>query len=238
MIARIDDLVVDYPGYGSVLRGISLSIAAGEIVAAIGASGAGKTTLAHVLADGAAPAGATASWSRFEPAARAALIEQEARESLHPLLRVTAQLRDCLPRAGARSARAAAVARLLGEVGLEADVHGRRYPHQLSGGEAQRVAVARALALEARLLLADEITSGLDAVATARVLGLIRRLAESRGMACLIVTHDLDVCRRADRVLVLSEGTVVEEGTPEAVLSSPRDEYTRELVASARERLL
>lgn len=238
MITRVEDLRVDYPGYGTVLRGVSLSIRAGEIVAAIGASGAGKTTLAHVLADGAAPPGATASWARFEPAARAALIEQEARESLHPLLRVATQLRDCLPRTAARSARASAVARLLGEVGLEVDVHGRRYPHELSGGEAQRVAVARALALEARLLLADEITAGLDAVATARVLEFIRRLAHSRGMACLLVTHDLDVCRRADRVLVLSEGMVVEEGAPVAVLSRPREEYTCELVASATERLL
>lgn len=236
MITRVENLRVRYRDHGTVLSGVSLELREGEIIAVIGASGAGKTTLAHLLADGTAPVGAAAEWGLLEPAFPAALVEQEARESLHPLLRVTTQLRDCLPRK--EKNRDATVAALLEEVGLNAAVHGRRYPHELSGGEAQRVAIARALAMEARLLVADEITAALDAVATARALRLIRRLVSERRMGCLIVTHDLDVCRTAHRVLVLAEGQVVEAGDPETLLSKPRRPYTRELVASVRERLL
>jgi peptide/nickel transport system ATP-binding protein len=240
MIAEVSGLEVGYPVSGRAaaggpvvaLSGVSVAVQEGEVLAVLGASGSGKTTLARVFARAAGELGADIRWTRFASARRPALIEQHSRESLHPLLRIATQLRDCLP-AGADPQE------VLAAVGLDRNAHGRRYPHQLSGGEAQRVAIARALALEADLIVADEITANLDVIATSRVLESIRRIVSERHVGCLIVTHDLDVCRAvADRVLVIEEGRVLEEGSTREVLTAPRAAFTRELVASAGERLL
>lgn len=237
MIAEVSGLEVRYsarsagadPVPAPALGGVSVGVGAGEVLAVLGASGSGKTTLARVFAGAARELGASVAFERFSRPRRPALIEQEARESLHPLLRVGAQLRDCLP-AGGESAE------LLQAVGLDPAVHGRRYPHELSGGEAQRVAIARALALEADLIVADEITAALDAIATARILAIIRRIVDEKRVGCLLVTHDLGVCRAvADRLVVLAGGRIVEEGRPREVLAHPHRAHTRELVAAARE---
>lgn len=243
MIAEVSALEVRYgarprgparraaaaPVPAPALTGVSVGVRAGEVLAVLGASGSGKTTLARVFAGAAEELGAAVAFERFSRPRRPALIEQEARESLHPLLRVGVQLRDCLA-ADSESAE------LLRAVGLDPAVHGLRYPHELSGGEAQRVAIARALALEADLLVADEITAALDAIATARILGILRRIVDANRVGCLLVTHDLGVCRAvADRLVVLAAGRIVEEGRPREVLAHPHGAHTRELVAGARE---
>jgi ABC-type glutathione transport system ATPase component len=108
-----------------------------------------------------------------------------------------------------------------------------RYPHQVSGGQAQRFAIALALALHADVLLADEPTSALDVTVQAEVVGLLRKVREERGTAILFISHDLAVIGQlADRVIVMRRGEVVESGSVRDVLLAPRADYTRELVAA------
>lgn len=136
-------------------------------------------------------------------------------------------------RAGAAGARERAI-ELLRTVGLEpAEEFIDRYPYQLSGGQRQRVAIARALAVEPELLVADEPTSMLDVSIRAGILGLLAQLKRERGLAILLITHDLASARfLSDRILVLFRGRVVEEGPSDAVISSPSHPYTRALLAS------
>jgi ABC-type dipeptide/oligopeptide/nickel transport system ATPase component len=109
----------------------------------------------------------------------------------------------------------------------------RRYPHEISGGQAQRFAIALAIALGAEAILADEPTSALDVTVQAEVIGVLRRLREERGLALLIVSHDLAlVSTIADRVLVMKDGEVVESGPAAQVLATPVHPYTRELLAA------
>jgi ABC-type glutathione transport system ATPase component len=134
-----------------------------------------------------------------------------------------------------RAQRAGRVADLLAEVGLE-DAHARRYPHQLSGGQRQRVIVARALAVEPRLLILDEPTSALDVTVQARVLALIERLRRERGLAYLLISHNLAIVDRlCERCVVLRDGIVVEAGPTAQVLDDPQDPHTKALRAAVPE---
>ena len=139
-----------------------------------------------------------------------------------------------------RMARGAAlrerVGRLLGDVGLSS-AHLNRYPHELSGGQAQRVVIARALATGPRLLVLDEPTSALDIVVQAQILNLLVELRDEHGLTYLLISHDLSVVRHlSDRIGVMYLGRIVEEGPAEALLESPRHPYTRALLASTRGR--
>ena len=135
------------------------------------------------------------------------------------------------------AARRARVERALADVGLtEAQFHGllSRYPHEFSGGQRQRLAVARALIVQPRLLVLDEPTSALDVTVQKQVLGLLQRLQRDRGLSYLLITHDMRVIRAmAHEVLVMRSGEIVESGTVREVLESPRHDYTRTLVAAA-----
>jgi peptide/nickel transport system ATP-binding protein len=132
-----------------------------------------------------------------------------------------------VPTAAELNAKARA---LLQQVSLPADF-ARRYPHELSGGQRQRVGIARAIALEPDLIVADEIVSGLDVSTQARILILLRELRARLGMGMIFVTHDLSVVRvLCDRVVVMREGRVVEEGPTEAVFARPQHPYTRALL--------
>ena len=124
------------------------------------------------------------------------------------------------------------VAALLRRVGLDPKRMGRR-PTAFSGGQRQRIALARALAMNPRLLLADEALSALDIRTQARILALLREIREERKLALLLITHDLALAAEAgDRVIVLRHGKIVEQGPASQVMNSPRHEYTRELLAA------
>ncbi|MFD0469276.1 ABC transporter ATP-binding protein [Nonomuraea thailandensis] len=195
-----------------VLDGVSLSAAAGECVAVLGRSGSGKTTLARCVAGLHRPtSGAVTLDGRPLPRrlpARARDVQyvfQDARASFDPYRSVSAQVaRTAVRLRGAAPQEAAAAARLmLARAGLDERTAARR-PAELSGGELQRAALARALLAEPKVLICDEITSGLDALVQASILDLLDELRRDLGLTLLLISHDMDVVARlADRVLEL-----------------------------------
>lgn len=248
-LLAVDDLTVRYRRRGeaadfAALDGVSLSVADGEMVAVVGGSGSGKTTLGRavlglapvsrgaVLLDGLDPfAASRAERQAFRRISQ--LVFQDPYSSLDPRMRVREIVGEALRNLPelSRSERGARVAAMLEDVGLTALAD--RFPHQMSGGQRQRVAIARALVSRPRFVVADECVSALDATIQAQVLTLFQSLQARDGFACLFITHDLGVVEQiADRVIVMRDGRVVEEGALDAVLDAPCDPFTRELLAA------
>jgi peptide/nickel transport system ATP-binding protein len=226
-----------------------LEIGRGEIVGLAGESGSGKSITALAILGLARFAGARVTGSialegrelleladrqlRHVRGRRIAMIMQSPRAALNPTLRLGQLFERTLRLHGvARSELRARTIDGMQSVLLD-PVLLDRYPHQVSGGQAQRFAIALALALHADVLLADEPTSALDVTVQAEVIGLLRRIRDERGTAMLFISHDLAVIGElADRVAVMRRGEVVEVGGARDVLVSPRAEYTRELIAA------
>ncbi|MFG2426719.1 dipeptide ABC transporter ATP-binding protein [Streptomyces sp. NPDC048590] len=228
--------------YGSraAVQEVSFSLHAGETVGLVGESGSGKSTVARIAMGLLSPDSGTVTlgggpWSELPERRRrplrhrVQLVHQNPYGTLDPRFTVARVLAEALPRHPGRQERAR---ELLGLVGLD-DGHLTRYPHQLSGGQRQRVAIARALAPEPDVLVCDEPVSALDASVQDQILRLLEDLRERLGLAILFISHDLGVIRRiSDRVLVMKDARVVEEGAASSVLSAPRHPYTRALLAA------
>ncbi len=225
----------------TALEDVSLQLHAGERLAVVGESGSGKSTLARLLLALDTPdAGAVAldgapvrpgsprslRWFRR----RVQTVPQDPGRSFNPRMRVgqaVAEPLACLQVHGDHSAR---VAELLVAVGLEPDA-ARRWPHEFSGGQRQRLAIARALAPRPDVLVADEPVSALDVVVRLQVVDLLARLSAAEGLALVVVSHDLGVVQRlCDRVLVLDAGRVVEEGAVGQVFAAPASPVTGRLL--------
>ncbi|GAA3617883.1 ABC transporter ATP-binding protein [Kineosporia mesophila] len=236
-VLRLRNITKDFPvphhrrESRRVLHGVSLDLAEGESVALVGESGSGKSTLLRIAA-GLEPA--TGGTIGSEADARPQLIFQDARASLTPWMPVGAQIAERLALAGvARSDRPGRVAELLEQVGLDPAV-ARSRPRQMSGGQCQRAAIARALASSPRVLLCDEPVSALDATLATQVVELLDNLRRTTGVALLLVTHDLAVAKRiAGRIAVMTEGRIVEEGEVRRVFEAPEHAYTKSLLAAS-----
>jgi peptide/nickel transport system ATP-binding protein len=256
-LLEITDLEVGFPMAGGLLgmvtgrgdqiiavAGVSLTVEAGTTFAIVGESGSGKTTLARAI-NGLVAAGAGSirfegqellglSEADFKPLRRQiAMMFQDPVGSLSPRLTVGALLQEPF-RVHGMSGRDlnAEVERLLNLVGLPPAFAGR-YPHQLSGGQARRVGVARALALEPKLVIADEPTAGLDVSVQGEILNLMNELQERLGIAILIITHNLHVVRHvAHHMAIMYLGRVVEEGATERIFAHPRHPYTLALLSA------
>jgi len=261
-LLRVEGLAKSYPARGSALgrtrgwvhavRAVDLDLRAGETLALVGESGCGKSSVAHCLLGLVPPSAGRASYfpgasqapvELLELSARAwrpwrrdlQIVFQDALGSLNPRHPVGRGIADSLKVFGLASGRAEVrrgVAAALERVGLGAEF-AVRYPHELSGGELQRVALARALAPKPRLLVLDEALSALDLSLQAQMLNLLLDLQRELGLAYLFISHDLSVVRHlADRVAVMYQGGLVEEGTRQEIFDSPAHPYTQALLGA------
>ncbi|WOX15330.1 dipeptide/oligopeptide/nickel ABC transporter permease/ATP-binding protein [Streptomyces sp. N50] len=255
-LLTVDDLAIAYPTPAGELKevvsGVTLSVAAGETLGLVGESGSGKTqtafaalgvlpaeavvTRGSIRLDGRELLGLSERELRAVRGTSIAYVPQEPMSNLDPSCTVGAQLVEGV-RAATPMSRSEArdrVLALLARVGIpEPERTFRSYPHQISGGMAQRVLIAGAVASRPLLLIADEPTTALDVTVQAEILDLLRDLRKELNMAVLLVTHNFgvvaDIC---DRVAVMREGTVVETGTTEELFATPRHPYTRTLLDS------
>lgn len=236
---RFEDVTVRY-GLGrsamTAVEDVSLTVPDGEVLGVVGESGSGKSTLARA-AVGLVPLSAGRITLDGHPVPRRGprpmqMVFQDPYSSLDPRMTLGSSIAEVLPSRMTRRARAAEVGRLLELVHLDPAQAGT-YPARLSGGQRQRVAIARALAGRPRVLIADEITSSLDVLIQGAILNLVRELQAELGLSLLFISHNLAVVRYvASRVAVMHDGRLVEEGSAADVLGSPRDPYTRELLAA------
>jgi microcin C transport system ATP-binding protein len=249
-LLRVADLTVAF-GAKRVVRDVSFELDAGEILALVGESGSGKSltalSLMQLLPHGAVSTGSIvfrnhqiigkdeAALRRFR-GGHVGMIFQEPMTSLNPLMKIGRQIGEAvtLHRSVDRTALRARVVELLYQAGLhDAEHRLGAYPHQLSGGQRQRVMIAMALANDPALLIADEPTTALDVTIQAHILKLLVEQKTARGLALLLISHDLAVVRRyADRVCVMKDGQIVEAGRVADVFSAPAHGYTRELLAA------
>ncbi len=258
-LLEVRDLRVAFGGK-EVVRGVDFGIAPGEKLALVGESGSGKTVTALSLL-GLVPNAQVTGAARFAPEPDAAprdllalperellavrgreiaMIFQEPMTALNPLYTVGDQIAEVLQLKEGLNARQAwqgAVA-ALDACGIpEPQRRAGAYPHQLSGGQRQRAMIAMALSGRPRLLLADEPTTALDVTLRGQILDLLTQVQQQNGMAILLITHDLNLVRKfADRVAVMENGRLVEQGTVAEVFANPRDPYTRKLIDSRPER--
>jgi peptide/nickel transport system ATP-binding protein len=251
---RLDRIAKTYGGTGSLwwkrpavaaVQEASFAIAPGEAVGIVGESGCAKSTLARLIMGLEAPsAGSIAlqgidvtrplpSWKQRIKLMQ--MVFQDPASALNPRRRVGNLVTQSLEASGQSSSRAERGARalaLLRDTGLPEELL-PRFPPQLSGGQRQRVNIARALCAEPRLLIADEIASGLDVSVQAQVLNLLLRLRREHDVALLFISHDLSVVSYlCERVIVMHDGKIVETGPTEEVFSAPRHAYTRALLAA------
>ncbi|MFE9063907.1 dipeptide ABC transporter ATP-binding protein [Streptomyces violaceusniger] len=242
-LLQVRGLTVTYPGALArpplrAVDGVDFAIAPGESFGLVGESGSGKSTISRVLLglqragsgsvlfDGEDITHATRR-RRRELAAGIQMVFQDPYGSLNPDRRIGDTIGAALPRGAARRERVAA---LLTEVGLDPELAGA-YPDRLSGGMRQRVGIARALAPEPRLLVADEPVSALDVSVQAQVLNLLAQLRRDRGLAMLFISHDLTVVRHmCSRIAVLRHGRIIETGDREQIMDRPDSDYTRALI--------
>jgi peptide/nickel transport system ATP-binding protein len=255
-LLSVNDLRVGFATEGGPVQavdGVSFDLAAGEVLAIVGESGSGKSVTAQTLIgltrspnarisgsarfDGRELIEASEAELRDVRGAEIAMIFQDPMTSLNPVYRVGAQIVEAIRAHRAELGKAEAKQRaveLLGSVGIpDPERRVDDYPHEFSGGMRQRAMIAMALALEPRVLIADEPTTALDVTVQAQILRLLERLNAEHGLATILITHDLGVVAEvADRVLVMHEGKIVERGGVDRIFHSPEDPYTRKLLGA------
>ncbi|WP_170379461.1 oligopeptide/dipeptide ABC transporter ATP-binding protein [Ruegeria atlantica] len=242
-LLNVVDLKTSY-GPVNVLAGVSFTVEPGETYALVGESGSGKTTVIRAIA-GLAPAqdgSVTFEGQEIRGAPEKvmrplrkdmAMMFQDPVGSLSPRLTIRSLITEPYRIQGMKDRDLDAEAKRLLEMVNLPTHFADRYPYQLSGGQARRVGVARALALEPKLILADEPTAGLDVSVQGELLNLLNDLRERLGLAMVIITHNLSVVRHvADRMGIMYLGRLVEEGTTETIFNDPRHPYTRCLLSA------
>ena len=250
-LLKVHDLKIFGPNNHSLVHGINFSIRTGEWFALIGESGSGKSISAFALSallprglrrevreirlEGKDLKNLSESELRKIRGTDMAYVFQDYQSAFTPYFTLGRQIDEVMQAHTdwTKDERQVKARDALHEVGLEGPEVYRRYPFQLSGGQLQRAALALAMMMEPKLLIADEPTTALDAMSAATVLALLARLKDEKGCAVLFITHDLRCVRRyADRVAIMKNGSIVESGSKEEVFKNPQEVYTRNLLAS------
>ncbi|MFT4306757.1 MAG: ATP-binding cassette domain-containing protein, partial [Microbacterium sp.] len=245
-ILEVRDLAKRYPDGTLALDGVSFELDRGTTTALVGESGSGKTTVARAVLGLVSPSAGTVRFDGLDVASlrgeglrrmrrRLQLVQQNPHSSFDPRLPIGRAVAEPLDAFGVgdRAARRRRVTELFDQVALPR-VLGDRMPRELSGGQLQRAAIARALALQPELIVCDEPVSALDVSVQAQILDLLRELQQRLGLSFLFITHDLGVVAEiADEIVVLARGRAVEHGPVQDVFARPQDAVTRELLAAA-----
>jgi oligopeptide transport system ATP-binding protein len=255
-LLEVTDLVKHFPIKRGVLidrevdqvravDGISFSIERGQTLGLVGESGSGKSTACRAVLNLIKPTSGSVRFEgreiaglsrrRMRPLRREMqMIFQDPQASLNPRKRIGQIVGDPLRRQGLASGAELRrrVNELLDRVGLSAE-HYNRFPHEFSGGQRQRIGIARALALQPKLVVADEPVSALDVSIQAQIINLLDDLQDEFGLTYLFVAHDIGVVRHiSDRIAVMHDGKIVEQGTADQVCEHPRDSYTKKLLSA------
>ncbi|HEX5593573.1 MAG TPA: ATP-binding cassette domain-containing protein [Solirubrobacterales bacterium] len=255
-LLEVTDLVKHFPVKRGILidrevdqvravDGISFSVQRGETLGLVGESGSGKSTACRAVLQLIEPTSGSVKFEGREIAGlgrramrplrrEMQMIFQDPYASLNPRKRIGQIVGDPLKLQGV--ARGSELRRevqsLLERVGLSSE-HYNRFPHEFSGGQRQRIGIARALALKPKLVICDEPVSALDVSIQAQIVNLLDDLQDELGLAYLIVAHDIGVVRHiSDRIAVMNDGKIVEQGTADQVCEQPKDEYTKKLLAA------
>lgn len=223
---------------------ISFCIKKGECVAIVGESGSGKTTTAKILTQLIRPDAGnvfldgteyihTKGKLRKEFYTKIQMVFQMSQDSFDPRHSLGDGIIESMRNHGMTKKEAQKrMIELLQMVEL-APEYAKRYPHQVSGGQCQRAAIARALAISPKLIVCDEATSALDVTVQAQIVTLLKKLKQEMGLSLLFISHDLGVVQNlCDRVLVMYQGKIVEEGTPDRIIQNPKEDYTKKLIES------
>ncbi|MGB0409746.1 MAG: ABC transporter ATP-binding protein [Opitutales bacterium] len=255
-LLSVRDLKVHFPVRGGLLQrtidsvravdGVSFDVPRGKTVGLVGESGSGKTTTGRAIARLVPMTAGTVSYDGVQLnnlkdrdflsyRKKMQVIFQDPFGSLNPRMTVYSIIAEPLDihfKDWSRSQKQDRVADLLTKVGLDPDFM-QRYPHQFSGGQRQRIGIARALAVEPEFIICDEAVSALDVSVQAQIVNLLQDLQDELGLTYLFIAHDLAVVEHiSDRVLVMSEGKIVEEASAEAIYDDPRHPYTKKLLAA------
>ena len=231
-LVEVTDLHVRYGDYEAV-KGVSFSLGKGEILGIVGESGSGKSTIAKTLMGLEKPSSGTIRLQTSNVKPSLQMIFQDAVGSLNPRMTVRQTLDEVLRVKGREdSKRTTTSGELLELVGLSKAVLDQ-YPREMSGGQCQRVSVARALACKPEVLVADEPVSALDVSVQARILNLLRDLRRDLGLSILLIAHDLAVVKNVcDRICVMEHGLFVDSGLAEDVFDHPQSDYTKRLLSA------
>ena len=225
------------------LKNVSFSLRKNEVLGIIGESGSGKSTIAKLITGLYQPTGGNIflggrsvvrlkRQAQKEVYTKVQMVFQDAVGSFNPRRKIGESISDTLCRLCGENKHTAGkeTALLLEDVGLPRD-YAEKYPHELSGGECQRAAIARAMSVHPEILICDEATSALDVSAQAKIVELLMHLRRIRNVSILFITHDLPlVSNISDRILIMNEGELVEEGSTEEVITRPKTVYTRRLL--------
>ena len=227
----VSDLHVNY-GRLKAVKGVSFHLKRGEIVGIVGQSGSGKSTIAKTLIG----IEKKSSGKILLSANSIQMIFQDAVGSLNPRMTIRSTLREVLQHGkGIKHSNESIdrrIATLLSNVGLSEAIL-NQYPREMSGGQCQRVSIARALAFDPEILIADEPVSALDVSVQAKVLNLLRQLRDEHNLSILLIAHDLAVVKNiCDRIYVMENGVFVDEGDCDYVFQNPQSEYTKKLLAA------
>lgn len=249
VLLSVEDMDITYGKGAAAIRGISFTIRPGEVLAIVGESGSGKTSIIRALlgcisGDGQIAKGTITfdgiditaltneEWRRYRGRS-ISMIFQDSGNALDQIMRIGKQMVEHISRLTGKDKEAAEeeARTLLARVALPSDVL-HRYPFELSGGQRQRLGIAMAMTVTPKLLLADEPTSALDTTTQAQIVEELLRLAKDKGTAIIIVTHNMGVAvHMADTIMVMKEGRVVDYDRKDVIVTEPKSEYTKTLLA-------